>query len=235
MKRVWKWVMHLNAKMFCIIAALLVVATVGWCAVLYVNPPTPLKEGSGKLPDPPEPWVIGIIDFVTNQLAGDDLSIPIEPFRPTMEAILGNPEEKAKILAAMKAARNPQAAGAAKEDPFKGLRGNNAADAAAAGANMITPKISFDGFIKRSDGTMTARFTDSSDKSTVFYSPGATVHGIEILGADMREAQVKFPDGSIGKIPIGANVELAPEPAKAVAPPPAPVATAKAAAAKAKK
>jgi len=226
MKQVWKWIMHLNAKAFCVIAVLLFCATVGWCVYQLNTPLEPIKEGTGKLPDPPEPWEIGIINFVNEQLAGDDLSIPITPFGWTMEAILADPVARTNLLAALNAARNPTppagaAAGAGKGSGNAAALGGRGGAAAAnpdTGPKMITPKISFLGFFKRSDGSSVAMFSDSSDNSTVFYSKGKTVHGIEILGADMKEAQVKYPDGSVETIPIGGSIELAPEPEKTPAP-----------------
>ena len=232
MKQVWKWVMHLNAKAFCLIAVFFFVATTGWCMYMYMTPPEKIKEGSGKLPSPPEPWLIGILDYVDHQLADDSLVIPIEPFRPTMDGIT-----TAEQLAAFEQALKDSLAGpgggankaAGKQDPFKGVRppgGGGAAGGSGGGQQvaavpMVTPKIAFLGFFKRSDGEMAAMFSDSTDNSTVFYEKGKAVHGVEVLRADMKEATVRYPDGSEGKIPIGGAVELEPEPAKPRTPPPA--------------
>ena len=220
MKKVWKWVMHLNAKVFCLIAALFFVATTGWCMYLYLTPPEPIKEGSGQLPPPPEPWNIGVLDYVTHQLSGEDLTIPIEPFRPTLDAILTNAELRAAFEAALKG--NQAVAGGGGGAGKGGAGGGKPQDASAGGhkpqgtpgVKMIEPKITFNGFIKRSDGSSAAQFSDSSDNSTVFFSPGKTVHGVEILNVNMKEATVRYADGSEGKIPIRGSIVLAPEPEK---------------------
>ena len=139
-----------------------------------------------------------------------------------------SPEERQKFIDAINAARNPNAGGGGGS-PFAGLRqggggnrggpGGGAGAAAATGPKMITPKITFNGFMKRSDGNTVAMFSDSSDKSITFYTPGKKVHGIEILGADMKEAQIRYADGTEGTIPVGKSIELAPEPEKSAAAP----------------
>jgi len=208
MKQVWKWIMHLDARAFCIIALLFFFLTAGWSSYLYMTPPQPFEEGSGAA-KAPGPWLIGTLDFVNRQLDGEDFVIPVAPFRPTMEAILRSPEVTQALLNAQNNRNQP----GGRQDPFANLRQNNPnAPGAPGAAKMITPKISFLGFFKRSDGTLTAMFSDSSNNSTFFYAPGKTVHGIEILGADMKEASIRLPDGSETKIPIGKSVELAPEP-----------------------
>jgi len=220
--------MYLNAKAFCLIAALLFCATVGWCVYQINTPLEPIKDGAGKLPEPPAPWMIGILGFVTDQLNGGDVSIPMVPFLPTMEAILADENNRADIIAAINNARNnpPGAAGGNRADPFAALRpgggggqrggpnagGGGTPGVADTGPKMITPKISFLGFMKRSDGSRVAMFSNSANNSTVFYTPGKKVHGLEILSADMKEAVVRRPDGTEEIIPIGKSVELAPEP-----------------------
>jgi len=231
MKQIWKWVMHLNAKAFCLIALVLLCATGGWCVYQINTPLEPIRDGTGKLPDPPKPWEIGILDFVNGQLAGEDVSIPIEPFRPTMEAILLDPEAKAALIAAMNAARNPQGGPPGtrptvwpnnKVGTGTGTGGPGTGTAADTGPKMITPKITFLGFMKRTDGSSVAMFSDSYDKSTIFYTPGKKVHGLEILSADMKEAVVRLPDGTEKTLSIGGDpIELAPEPEKSAALPPA--------------
>ncbi|MCL2104308.1 MAG: hypothetical protein FWH21_04535 [Kiritimatiellaeota bacterium] len=216
MKQVWKWVMHLNAKAFCSVATVLFFCTVGYCMFMYMTPPEPIKDGSDNLPDAPKAPEIGILDYVARQLDGDDLFIPLEPFRPTMDAILMNPEQLSQFLTAMNTPRS-QNGNAGKNNPFQNVRnpgssGGAGADGAGAGEpKMITPKITFPGFFKRSDGTSVAMFTDSTDKSK-FYTEGEIVHGLEILGADMRKATVRYPDGTVREIRVGDFVELTPEP-----------------------
>ncbi|MBP5321050.1 MAG: hypothetical protein J6334_08680, partial [Kiritimatiellae bacterium] len=107
------------------------------------------------------------------------------------------------------------------------------------GQQMITPEIAFLGFIERPDGTRAALFSDSADKSTFFYEPGKKVHGVDILSANVREAAIRFPDGTTKKVEIGGKLTLAAEPLKnppkAAAAPAAKAADAKAADAKAGK
>jgi len=231
MKQVWKWIMQLNAKAFCFIAVLLLCATGGWCVYQINTPLESMKDGTGKLPKPPDAWSIGILDFVTSQLAGDDLSVPITPFWWTIDAILTDPNVRTNLIAARHGYQNPSVGGVGLvRGPGGG--GNNRVGPPGGGSGagtggpsepkMVTPKISFLGFFKRSDGNMAAMFSDSSDRSTVFYTPGKKVHGIEILSVDTKEALVRLPDGSETKISIGGPpIELPPEPEKTTTPPPA--------------
>ena len=224
MDQLWKWIMHLNAKAFCLMAAALFFGTAAWCGFKYLTPVEPFKDGGTKLPDLVPAWEIGTLAFVSNQLAAESLSIPVDPFRPTLEAIFTNETERAAFLKALKAAQ--AAAGLTgvasatnkKEDPFAHLRkkDKDAVPGALTGPDgrpMVIPKLSFLGFIQRPDGTQAAMFHDSVANSTLFYDAGKqAVHGVEIMSANVREAEIRFPDGTTRKLAIGGNVELAAEP-----------------------
>ncbi|MCL1919869.1 MAG: hypothetical protein FWG50_02140 [Kiritimatiellaeota bacterium] len=216
MKQVWKWIMHLNAKAFCAVAALFFAATTLWCGYLYMTPPEPIKEGVGQLPPAPEPWVIGILDFVSDQAAGDGAVVPLNPFvYPPLDKL--SPDALKDVLNQIAIAKSNPGGGVSTLGNLEGKpppAGVGDSPAPGSAPDMIAPRISFLGFVRRSDGSSVALFADSSDSSSVFYAPGKMIHGIEILGADMKEAQVRYPDGSVGKIPIGGAVELAPEPRK---------------------
>ena len=230
MDKLWKWIMHLNAKAFCLVAALFFFGTAIWCGFSYMTPAQPFKDGGEKAPDLPPSWELGTLAFVSNQLAAEVLTIPTDPFRPTLEAIFTNETERTAFLKALKAAQAAAAgvsggaaggAGGKKEDPFAHLRKKDAVPGGLVGPNgqpMVIPKLSFLGFFERPDGTKAAMFHDSVANSTVFYESGKQVHGVEILNADVRAAEIKFPDGTTRKLEIGGSVELAAEPAKT--PPP---------------
>ncbi|MDD4019854.1 MAG: hypothetical protein PHV28_18140, partial [Kiritimatiellae bacterium] len=74
--------------------------------------------------------------------------------------------------------------------------------------------LSFMGFFQRPDGKQAALFYDSAENTTVFYDAAEHIHGVDILSANVREAEIRFPDGTTRKLEIGGSVELAPEPAK---------------------
>lgn len=236
MDQLWKWVMHLNAKAFCLMAVLFLFGVAGWCGFLFLNPPAPLKDGGGTLPAGAQPWTYSTLDFVSNQLAAEALSIPVDPFRPTIEAIFTNETERAAFLKALKAAQNAAAgiggatSSGKKEDPFAHLRRKDPEAGGLTGANgqpMVIPKLTFLGFFQRPDGTKAAMFHDSAQDTTVFYDSGSQVHGVDVVNANVHEAEIRFPDGSSRKLEIGGSVELAAEPdtrPKKATPPPAPAA-----------
>lgn len=232
MDKLWKWIMRLNAKAFFLLALLLFSFTVAWCGFRYKTPPEPFKDGSGALmPTLSETWSIDTLDFVSNQLSAETLTVPFNPFRPAIEAIMTNETERAAFLKALKAAQEAAAGlagdgkkdggkkdGAKKEDPFAHLRKKEnvpGASTGPGGKSMIVPKISFLGYFQRPDGTKAAMFHNSVDNSLAFYTPGKSVHSLEILDADVKKAKVRFPDGSTRDLEIGASVELVPEPGAA--------------------
>ena len=113
MDKLWKWIMHLNAKAFCLLAVLMFFATAAWCGLKYLTPPEPFKDGGAKTPELNKPWEIGTLNFVSNQLAAETLSIPTDPFRPTLEAIFTNETERVAFIKKPCAPRKAAAAGLA--------------------------------------------------------------------------------------------------------------------------
>ena len=230
MDKLWKWIMRLNAKAFCLLAGLFFVGVAGLCAWLYTHPPAPIQDGRGsRPPEAPPAWAIGTLDFVTNQLTAETLVLPIDPFKPTIEAIFTNEVERAAFLKALKVAQASAAGITAnttggatadtKKDPFAHLRKKANVPGGLVGPDgkpLEIPKIYFEGFLQRPDGSRVAMFRDSTENTTIFYEPGKKVHGVEILSADVNEAELRLPDGTTRKLKIGgAPAELAPEPAKA--------------------
>lgn len=221
--------MHLNAKAFCIIMIFACIAVTLYCGYEIRTPPVPIRDGSGKVPELSPPWEITLLDFVSNQLSSSSLIIPVDPFRPTIEAIFTNAAERTAFLAALKKAKQ-DAAGmtkdkdAKKKDPFAHLRKKANVPGQNLGPGrkpMITPKLTYMGFIKRPDGTEAAMFYDSANKTTIFYDEGNKVHGIDLVKADIKTASLRMDDGSTRSLQIGETVELAPE---EKAPPPKPTA-----------
>ena len=234
MNQIWKWVMHLNAKAFCSVATLLFFCTVGYCVFMYLTPPVPLPTGTDTLPAAPKPLDIGILGYVDGQMADSGLSIPFDPFRPTMDDIFRTPGAGDILLG-----RPPTGGGGGGGGGGRlggpgsggGARPPGGAGAGAGGPTaptMITPRITFLGFLQRSDGSSVAAFADSSDKSKFFYADGKSVHGVEIISTDMQEATVKLPDGTVTKLTVGKFVELEPEVDPKAPPTPSPVAAVKA-------
>lgn len=222
MDKLWKWVMHLNAKAFCLAASLGFFLVAGFCGWRVLHPPAPLNDGGrDALPELAPAWTLGTLDFVSNQLAAESLTVPVDPFRPTIEAIFTNETERAAFLKALRSAQNAAAGGAGgaagnkKEDPFAHLRKKDAVPGGLNGPDgqpMVVPKLSFMGFFKRPDGSQAAMFYDSTKKEPFFYDAGKQVHGVEVMSANVREAEIRFPDGTTRRLPIGDSVELAAEP-----------------------
>lgn len=225
MDALWKLIMRLNARAVFLLTLALFLGVAGWCWFSYHTPPQPFQEGSGSAQSEfSDAWHLDMLEFVSNQLDGTSISVPFNPFRPTIEAILTNETERAAFLKALKEAQEAVAGGkggarngAKKEDPFAHLRKKEVVPGAKVGPDgrpLITPKISFLGFMKRTDGSSAAVFHDSSDNSNLFYEPGGKVHGVEMLSADVRTAEVRMPDGTQRTLNIGETLTLEPEPDK---------------------
>ena len=57
MDQLWKWVMHLNAKAFCLAATLGFFMVAAFCGWGVLHPTEPLKDGgNGSLPELPPAW-----------------------------------------------------------------------------------------------------------------------------------------------------------------------------------
>jgi hypothetical protein len=221
MDKLWQAIMRLNAKTFCLVAVLLFAAATAWCTLAYLTPPKPFTDSDETPTLPSAPCELGTLAIVSNQLAAESLSIPTDPFRPTLEAIFTNETERTAFIKALKDAQAraaglvPADADGKKEDPFAHLRKKNTVPDALLGPNgqpMVIPKLSFLGFVQRPDGTKSAAFYDSVANTTVFYGSGDKVRGVDIVDANVREAEIRFPDGTTRKLEIGGSVELAAEP-----------------------
>jgi hypothetical protein len=221
--------MHLNAKAFCLTMILVCIAVTLYCGFKIRTPPVPVQYSSEKKPELSPAWEITLLDFVSNQLASSSLIIPVDPFRPTIEAIFTNAAERAAFIAALKKAQDDatgiaKEAGEKKKDPFAHLRNKANVPGQTLGPGgkpMITPVLTYMGFIKRPDGTSAAMFYDSANKTTIFYDEGNAVHGVDIVNADLKDATLRMDDGSTRNLKIGETVSLTPEEAKAPPPKPA--------------
>lgn len=233
MDTIWKWIMHLNARAFCLVTAIILLAMITWCSWRLLAPPTPFQHGDEKLTSEQEPCAITALDYVSEQLAGTILNVPTDPFRPTLEAIFTNDAQRAAFIKALKdsqarlAGQRPGEGGGQKEDPFAHLRRDtkvpDGAVVAGAEEHKIIPKLTFLGFMQRPDGTKAALFHNSLDNSTIFYDAGQQkIQDVEIIDADIRQAQIRFPDGAVRSLEIGKTVELAavPDPNKPATPAP---------------
>ena len=222
MTSLWKGIMHLNAKAFCFTMLLACAAVAAYCGFKINTPPEPIRDGTDKVPELSQACEITLLDFVSNQLSSSSLIIPVDPFRPTIEAIFTNAAERAAFLAALKKAKENAAGltkekGAKKKDPFAHLRKKAKVPGQKLGPGgkpMMTPVLTYMGFIKRPDGKQAAMFYDSANKTTIFYDEGKEVHGVNIVSADLKTASLRMDDGSTRNLKIGQSVDLAPEEAK---------------------
>ena len=204
MDRLWKWLMHADAKalfvgsvvLFVAVAALVAWLRFGHASVPLREPPTARQTG---VTEGTTNRNLGVLEFVTNQLSADVATAPTCPFRPDIDTMLAH--QAAGTLAGMtnRVRRVPF-------DPFAKLRPPRSATPAA----PVIPVLAYRGYFQRPDGEYAALFHDSVDDSSKFFTPGtdAVLRGVCLLTADKHAAKVRLPDGAIKELAIGDTITL---------------------------
>lgn len=98
MNRLWKWLLHSDAKAPLLVALPCFIAVCGWLGwqefdrfrAARADAQAEAEEASSQKTTPSFDPVegLGILPYVTNQLSPDTLVIPVNPFLPTFEALV---------------------------------------------------------------------------------------------------------------------------------------------------
>ena len=220
---IWKGVILLNAKIFCIIASALFAGTLVWCALQLPQSTAPFPEGNEKAGTRSGNLGLSTLAYVSNRV-GDVLSPPVDPFRPAVEATFTNETDRLTFLRSLKAsgaAKGAKASGSrlrnggrGKKNPLAPLPARDTDTGQETnGVAMVCPRIRYEGFIERPDGSRSMMFRDSTTRASLFYELGEKVHGVQILDADLKRAVLRFPDNSSRAVELGGTLELPAEPA----------------------
>lgn len=203
MDRLWKWLMHADAKalFFGAVILFVVAGVVAW--LRYGREAVPQREppaaGPSVATEVPTNRDLGVLEFVTNQLSADAATAPVCPFRPDIDTMFAH---QAGGTAASGMTNQHRVHG----DPFAKLRPHHA-DTPAAPA---IPVLAYRGYFQRPDGTYAALFHDSVDDSSKFFTPGtdAVLRGVSLLAADRHAAKVRLPSGETKDLAIGDTITL---------------------------
>ncbi len=218
MERFWKWLLRTDAKAPFLIALALFLIVAGWRAWVDFSPKTEAPAPvAGKRPPPTlEPVQgLGVLGYVSNQLAAEALIIPVNPFRPTFEAMVRSQLDKTPPTRPPVAV--PEANDTTKPNPFAHLNPNqtrpprdprNPNRGERPPVAPAVPALTFRGVFQRPDGRYAALLHDNTIPGNTFVAAGATIHGITVVAADMERIQLQLPGGEIRELPLGGNVTL---------------------------
>lgn len=236
MNRLWKWLLHSDAKAPFLIALACFLVVCGWLGWQeFARMRAERAEAAAEADEaakPREPAKldpiesIGVLEYVEDQLASDTLIIPVNPFHPTFEALVladgidakGKPlgrEEWRERQRQREGREHGQGGGGGwRQQPPRDDWGDPRAPKQQPGGGQqqqqpqIKPKLSYNGFMQRPDGRYAPLFFDNTDKSNHFAASGGEIHGVKILAADKDGARVQMPDGSFRDLKLGDSVEL---------------------------
>jgi hypothetical protein len=213
----WKWLLRANAKALFFITLLVLLLVLGWCAWTLLRPKNEVQvccdDGKTRAPVAQAAMSIGIISLMEKNAENADLVFPMNPFRPTLESLAAN---KQTVIAALKRPWNQHRN--ATNDPFAQVRAHrnvpgagNTSGGQPQQPTMQVPVLSYRGFFQRPDGKFAALFNDSSKRSTAFYLPGATIHGVTLVSSTAEKAVLRLPDGTEQELVVGGKIELTAE------------------------
>jgi hypothetical protein len=197
MDRLWKSLMHLDAKALFFGSAILfalVVAVVVWLRFGRSASPAPsartasaaLAANAALRMQP-----LGLLACVSNQLSPEAVLVPVCPFRPSIENLVASDRADPYSIAS--------------PTNFRSLfvrRPNPTAARSAAERQPRPPTLSYRGFFQRPDGTPAALFFDSANNASQFVTNNTTFHGARLVSADIRTARILMPDGSTRELSI---------------------------------
>jgi hypothetical protein len=196
MERLWKHLMHLDARALFIGALALFLVVAGIVTWLYLHR-VPETKAPVEAPPAAAPIAgaadVGLLGMISNQMSADALVVPVNPFRPSLEN-----------MAALYAP-TPSTAGVVRVRTFTNHFGRFRPPKA---AQPVIPTLTFRGYFQRPDGTPAALFHDSVDDASRFVTPGGEIRGVTLVAADMRSAKVKKPDGQVATMAIGDSFTL---------------------------
>ncbi len=222
--------MRTDARSIFVISLLLFILVTGW-RVWMAMQPRPAAAPSTVTVEPAKPTPfrpLGVMNLISNQFSAQALVVPVNPFRPTFEAMVRNPESgDLQAIAGVPAAGVP-AAGTQRQadgqrdhgpraDPADRSqqrgggrdRGGNP-DPADPGPAPI-PQFAFKGMFQRPDGRIAA-YVGSTVGGGQFVAAGDTLAGFEVVEALAKGVTLKLADGTMrvlakGDDPVALGVE----------------------------
>ena len=216
--------MRTDARSIFLVALLLFVAVTGWRVWVALRPrpepdPRPVAAEGPKLSSFRP---LGVINLVSNQFAAQTLIVPVNPFRPTFEAMVRNPESGDLQAVVAGAPAGGGSAGDGGGRPGHGAGPNwsrrprdlqqrggapPAADGTPPGPPPV-PKYAFRGMFKRPDGRIAAYVTSTVGGGR-FLQAGDKLGSAEVVEATADGILLRLETGATRLLADGAApVEL---------------------------
>ena len=192
-----------------------------WVALQPAPPPPPAPPAEPVRLAPFRP--LGVIGLVSNQFSAQALVVPVNPFRPTFETMVRNPDSgdlEAIVAGSTGTVRQATASTGRPPAPdWRGLLRQNprprngrpdsqpAAPAPDAGPPPV-PKFAFAGMFQRPDGRVAA-YLKSTLGGGRFLVTGDQIGNCQVLNATADGVMLRQPDGTTRTLVQGdAPVEL---------------------------
>ena len=217
----WKWLMRMDARGIFILSLLLLLLVIGWWSWVALRPPREHRALSaeaigsdGSAPKLPPFRPLGVLGLVSNQFSADALIVPINPFRPTFEAMVSNQADIAIQDWQAGRTRDPSSQG---RQPGLMTRirirtpripdGNTGTTGTP--ADPPPPTLTYRGMLQRPDGRIAAYLYDSAAGAGRFVSVGDTLHGVEVIGTRRGDITFKLANGEEQTLTRGDTIKLA--------------------------
>ena len=216
--------MRTDARSIFIVTLLVFLFVTAWRVWVALQPPPPVPPAPPAEPVRLAPLrPLGVIGLVSNQFAAQALVVPVNPFRPTFETMVRNPESgDLEAIVAGSTGTVRQATSATERPPAPDWRGllrqnprqrngrqgsQQAAPAPEAGPPPV-PKYAFAGMFQRPDGRVAA-YLRSTLGGGRFLITGDQIEACQVLNATADGIMLRLPDGTTRTLIQGdAPIEL---------------------------
>ena len=222
MDRFWKWLTGMDARGIFIASLLLFLLVSGWWGWKAFRPqPAPAVVAPAAQPVELPPYKpLGILAFVSNQFAPGALVVPVNPFRPTFEAMISNraSEVVQSLQNGTPSGRPPldrSWAWLLRRSQPSGRRQQSATQSSSPETSGESPPpppspptLTYRGMLERPDGTIAAFLHDSARGAGRFVNTGDRLYNIEVAAVHKGGITLRLADGSLRTLARGDAITL---------------------------
>ncbi len=222
MDHFWKWLMRMDARgifLLSLLLFLLVTGWRGWVAFRPAPPAPPAPAIDEEMPQPPSLRPLGLVDYVSSQFLAEALVVPVNPFRPTFEAMIS--EQAREAIENMQAGVDPE--GVRGNPPIR-IRprrrpGENEPPSTRPPEAGVAappppppppppPTLTYRGMLQRPDGTIAAFLHDSARGGGRFVAVGDKLYGAEVAAVFKGGIALRLGNGETRTLAEGDAVTL---------------------------
>lgn len=221
MQQLWNWLMRADAKALFIACLLALVAMLGWRGYVEYDAYRDAAAAAEavkvppKLPDFPPYQGFGILEYVAEQSRDDNRALPVDLFRPSLDAmvsnlvteILTNPEFVVEQPPAAPVPAERPTLRPGEENLFELVQRPDGQWVRRT-RQQPAPELTYNGVFRRTDGRIAAWISERNSRTTKFYGEGDDVFGAKLKSVDTDAITVTMPDGREETMPRGGSVTL---------------------------